>query len=109
MILCHSRDSIDDAISQWRRDHPDYERSYRLGYAYGVTPEWYEQKLEEQGGKCAVCGSTGYGSKAVSVFCVDHDHDTGKVRGLLCVGCNVALERWKEMPERFRAYVEKYK
>ena len=97
------------AIKQWRRDHPNYDRAYRLGYTYGVSVEWYEQKLAEQDSKCAICETSGYGSKSVKVFCVDHDHETGKVRGLLCVGCNVALEHWREMPESFRAYVEKHK
>ena len=55
---------------------------------YGITLEDYDLMLIEQEGKCAVCGSDD--PKGKGRFHVDHDHDTGKVRGLLCHYCNIA-------------------
>jgi hypothetical protein len=46
--------------------------------------EEYSALSEKQGGVCAVC-------QEVKTLVVDHDHDTGKVRGLLCHGCNVGI------------------
>jgi hypothetical protein len=53
--------------------------------------------LEEQGGKCAVCGKLN--NEGRRRLAVDHDHKTGKVRGLLCGNCNTALGLVKEDPE----------
>lgn len=50
---------------------------------YGLTPEQFAQMHADQAGRCAICGDT--------CRCVDHDHKTGKVRGLLCGSCNRAL------------------
>jgi hypothetical protein len=72
-----------------------YRRS-DLKTHFGVTPEWYDQKLAEQGGGCAVCG--GGPSKGDRNLAVDHDHKTGAIRGILCHYCNTALERIEEIP-----------
>lgn len=57
---------------------------------YGITLADYERMLVEQKGGCAVCsGITPYGRG--DRWHVDHDHKTGKVRGLLCSRCNTAL------------------
>jgi hypothetical protein len=57
---------------------------------YGITPGQYEEMLAAQGGKCAICSSDKAGKKR-QTFAVDHDHDTGLVRGLLCIRCNAHL------------------
>lgn len=62
--------------------------------------------LEEQGGLCAICGNP------LEVPCVDHDHETNQVRGLLCNPCNRGLGLFKDKPETLRsaaAYIEKSK
>jgi hypothetical protein len=58
---------------------------------YGITPEDYDERLASQGGRCAICRTTEPSGKANSYFHVDHDHETGVVRGLLCGRCNGAL------------------
>jgi hypothetical protein len=63
---------------------------------YGVSLEWYEETLEQQGGGCATCGGPPGGSRVF--FCVDHNHKTGRVRGLLCKDCNLALGIVEEDP-----------
>ena len=59
--------------------------------AYGVTREKYEEMLERQGGLCGVCKKA---QKSGRKLAIDHDHDTGKVRGLLCQVCNARLEKF---------------
>lgn len=54
---------------------------------FGITQEEYNKMLESQNGVCAVCGGLNKGKG----LCVDHDHRTGKIRGLLCHKCNLAL------------------
>ena len=55
---------------------------------YGITPDDYNRMFEEQNGVCAGCKQH---NETGTKFCVDHDHKTGKVRGLLCGPCNRAL------------------
>lgn len=54
---------------------------------YGIGLDEYERMLEEQQGVCAICGLE-QNSKRNTRLCVDHCHDTGSVRGLLCDRCN---------------------
>jgi hypothetical protein len=54
---------------------------------YGISTEEYQALLDAQGGACAICRSTSTGART-GRFCVDHDHDTGRIRGLLCDACN---------------------
>ena len=75
-------------------------RRYRLGV------ETYLAMIEEQGGRCAICG------ESPALLHVDHDHETGKVRELLCHGCNTGIAKFREKPELFdaaKAYLAKHK
>jgi hypothetical protein len=54
---------------------------------YGITERHYVGLLRKQNGVCAICGTPPNGR----LLAVDHDHNTGKVRGLLCQGCNAAI------------------
>ena len=56
---------------------------------YGVTRQTYNQMVMEQCGNCAICGRPETAKNRQ--LCVDHDHATGKIRGLLCSRCNTAL------------------
>lgn len=65
---------------------------------YGITQEDYDQLFEKQNGRCAICGefetSKVYGK--IRTLSVDHNHETGKVRGLLCHKCNTMLGSSKD-------------
>lgn len=94
----------------WRVINPsssnakEYQRKFReanslygkdnfLKKTYGVTLEWYEEQLAKQEGLCAICGKPEtviICGKQISLA-VDHCHDTGKVRGLLCKTCNTVI------------------
>ena len=63
---------------------PERERDLRLQRLYGITSAQYDQMLEAQGGRCAVCRRL----PGKTRLNVDHDHKTGLVRGLLCWTCN---------------------
>lgn len=68
--------------------------------AYGMSREAYERLEGEQWGRCAICGelpSTTHG------LCVDHDHEMGKVRGLLCNNCNAGLGYFGDSADVLRA------
>jgi hypothetical protein len=73
-----------------RQERPDVvhqrDRASALKQNYGLTVEDYNARLVAQGGVCAICGKTEKG-----YLRVDHDHATGRVRGLLCNYCNAAL------------------
>lgn len=71
---------------------------------YGISDEAYSLLLREQDGKCACCGQS-FGRTP----CVDHDHETGKVRGLLCHRCNIAegFLRDATLVSQILAYVER--
>lgn len=56
---------------------------------YGVTPEMYQEMLDLQGGGCAICRKEPTPPRRR--LCIDHDHQTGKVRGLICNDCNRGL------------------
>lgn len=93
----------------WRDSaHPDLRKARgRRGNlkSKGVTADWYEAKLVEQGGVCAICKlpesklSSGGG---VKMLAVDHNHTTGKPRGLLCQQCNIGIGALRDSPELIR-------
>lgn len=71
------------------------QREYHLGKKFGLTVERYEAMLAEQGGGCAICGRPPRPDIALHV---DHDHETGVVRGLTCFRCNNALGDFNDDP-----------
>jgi hypothetical protein len=81
------------------------ERTYHLRRRYGITAAEADAMLEAQGGLCAICG-------AAPAAQVDHDHDTGAVRALLCFNCNGGLGQFRDDPGVLRAaadYVEEHR
>jgi hypothetical protein len=92
-----------DAI--FRARHPGIHREYNLHRYQGMTIDAFNAMLAEQGGVCAICGQpeTATRNGKVRWLCVDHDHKTGDVRGLLCVGCNTAIGYAQDDPTRLEA------
>ena len=64
-------------------------RSYALKRLYGVSIDLYDAFFDYQGGRCAICGV--HQDELARNLDVDHDHKTGKMRGLLCNRCNLLL------------------
>ena len=72
-------------------------RDERLWITYGIGTEDYDSMLEAQNNRCAICGCTNADGRS-GFFHIDHDHKTGKVRGILCNNCNNGLGRFKDNP-----------
>lgn len=71
---------------------------------HGITEDDYEIKLNSQNGCCAICGGEPGGRWGT--FHVDHDHITGKVRGLLCDSCNLGIGKFYDNPALMRKAAE---
>lgn len=76
-------------------------RDYVLRSRYGISKSDYLDLLESQNYSCAICGSA-----ATKTLDVDHDHTTGKVRGLLCNNCNRGIGHLKDSPQILLKAVE---
>jgi hypothetical protein len=85
------------------------QRKSYLKRLYNITLEEYEKKLKEQNYSCAICKR--HQSKFKKKLHVDHNHKTGKVRDILCAGCNVDVsvveDRLKELQEYLNKHREK--
>ena len=111
----------------WGRRNPDKRRAATRAWAtrnpwrrrqdflksYGVSEQDIERRFLAQGGKCAICRREAYGSaRNTRSLHIDHDHETGLLRGLLCHSCNLALGLFLDSPELLRTaaeYVEEWK
>jgi len=77
-------------------------RASKLKIKYGITLEDFDKVFEQQGGVCAICGKPETFLHQTGVVCrlaVDHNHKTGKIRGLLCRVCNQGLGSFKDNSE----------
>lgn len=68
-----------------------------LKHKYGMSVEAFEAMRGEQNGLCKICSRINDGKRLF----IDHDHDTGRVRGLLCNPCNMAIGALREDPNLF--------
>ena len=84
--------------------HKNMHRNAQLKGRYGFSLEEHDIMLEEQNGCCAIC------QRSIANLprppSVDHDHETGKVRGLLCQSCNSGLANFKDNIESLKFAIE---
>ena len=83
-------------------------RRYQLKSQFGITPEEYDAILLTQGGGCFICHRKDGGyvrNGRIARLAVDHDHETGMVRGILCKQCNQLLGMANDDPEILRAAI----
>lgn len=78
------------------------QRATVLKRKYNLTPDEYDALLEAQGGGCAICGR----AAGMVRLAVDHDHQTGKIRGLLCAACNQGLGLFMDSSDHLQRAVE---
>lgn len=91
---------------KYRKDNPEKcKRAYsnsKLKKKYGLTPEDLERMLRDQDNKCAICGKElflhGASVDNSKIARVDHNHETGEIRGLLCNDCNRGIGLLKDNP-----------
>lgn len=93
--------------ARWRENnrarHVDGVRWAKIKANYGLTREQWHEILANQGGRCAICLTEE--PKGRGQWHVDHDHATGKVRGLLCARCNRGLGLFSDSLALLRATV----
>lgn len=104
----------------WKAAHPDQverlRREWQYRTKYGISIADYDLMLVAQGGRCAVCRTNRPGKGRNRFFCVDHRHVPGfeqmppeekrlRVRGLLCVTCNLVVGKIEECPGHYEAYL----
>lgn len=101
-----NKGKVKERSRQWAQINREARRTiYRrnsLRDNFGMTLPDYDALLEKQGFKCAICASPSSKRNDGKVFCVDHCHETGRIRGLLCHPCNVALGLLGDDPHRLQ-------
>jgi len=105
------RERSPEAIAAWRSANAEKiaqsEQKRRLKQ-YGLDMEQFSALADLQGRRCAICDRPE--AEMTRGFHVDHDHETGRVRGLLCLQCNSAIGLLQEDPSLFAravAYLSK--
>jgi hypothetical protein len=90
----------------WREQNATRTLANHLRRNYGITLDEYNRMLIAQGGCCGICGKRKGGGRGQSTrLHVDHDHATGKARGLLCGTCNRGIGQFNDNPRLVRAAV----
>lgn len=91
------------SILAWKRSEHGrrVSRAGELKRKFGLTLADFARMKNEQGGGCAICGTTEPGGQGNRLH-VDHDHTSGQVRGLLCSNCNRGLGHFQDDPELLR-------
>lgn len=74
-----------------------YSRKWRLKNVYKITEAEYDRLFTEQAGRCRICQR--HRDELGKELCVDHCHETGKIRGLLCHACNAGIGYLRHNPE----------
>ena len=87
--------------------HVTYRRKSAYKIRYGITLEQYNQMFEKQKGKCAICNR--HQKDLTTTLCVDHNHKTKQVRGLLCVTCNTDVSVVENRLKEMLKYLNKYR
>jgi hypothetical protein len=101
-----------ERVKRWQRENPERlneyrrrperqraDREYHLLRKYGITIKQYDAMLAAQNGVCAICDEPRPEERTLHV---DHDHETGEIRGLLCFRCNQTLGSLQENYELFQ-------
>ena len=81
---------------KWKEANPKKTKENHLKRNFGITLEQYNEIFWKQKGSCAICGK--HQNELNQTLAVDHDHATGKIRGLLCSNCNRAIGLLKDSP-----------
>lgn len=93
---CHKQSVRDSARRNPERVRDDWRRR-----KYGIDGQQYDALLKAQGGVCAICA----GPPQRELLCIDHDHATGRVRGLLCDPCNTGIGHLRDDPTLLRGAI----
>lgn len=123
-----NREKVNASKRQWMEANAESQRVYNQAYQaeyqskaenqfatwvhnlrrnYRMTPAQFNAMWEKQKGKCAICEiSMAPRGRSSDAACVDHNHKTKEVRGLLCRTCNHGLGHFKDSPEVIQAAIK---
>lgn len=93
-----NKDKIKESSARYRKENEEKIRHGVYLRAFGISLKDYNEKLKDQNGVCAICGqyeTRTHRNGTIHKLAVDHNHETNKVRGLLCTKCNMALGLFK--------------
>lgn len=98
-FICKPCSYLNNRTSRKKRPRPFMDRHTLK--KFNITEEKYREMLDAQGSVYAICGQpeTKVQHGNIRQLTIDHDHDTGEIRGLLCASCNLALGNFKDSPE----------
>jgi hypothetical protein len=85
-------------VSRWHKANKEHVKDMEYRRTYGISLDDYKKMMIKQEGFCLICNEA-------KPLVVDHDHKTGKVRGLLCNNCNRALGYLKDNPNRLESAI----
>jgi hypothetical protein len=95
---------------EYRLKHPRKAKCQNLRRHFNITLDEYEVILERQNGTCAICGNNETavrrGTSELRYLAVDHCHESGKIRGLLCSKCNTGLGLLRDSKELLRKAIQ---
>lgn len=103
------RDCTNKYFTDKRREDPKWAaarkaegRRYHLKVKYSITETEYDDLLEKQNGRCAICKEICTTGRRLAV---DHNHQTGAIRGLLCGRCNRGIGHFRDNPELLKSVI----
>lgn len=102
----NNKEKIKAQQIEYRKNNPEKIRNHDLKSNHSITLEEYNKMLDEQKGVCAICfkkETDKESSKKIKSLAVDHDHKTGKIRGLLCSRCNKAIGLFRDNLETLQS------
>jgi hypothetical protein len=105
--VCRSCRNEDVKARQKTPEAREKSRIRRASATYGLSPKQYERLLEDHT-HCAICGAA---APEGGNLCIDHNHETGAVRGLLCHNCNLGLGKFRDSLDlvlKAALYLEKH-
>jgi hypothetical protein len=99
----NNKDRVNELGRDWNKANPEKRKNAFLKNRFGITLEDYLAMFQRQGGVCAVCGNhetcrDSRNPTQIRALAVDHNHETGVVRGLLCHACNLGIGSLKDDP-----------
>lgn len=103
-----NREDYNKKRLEWASTHRERRikqaRNSHLKQTFGITLEEYDDMLAKQDYRCAICASplreiSDSNNRKRTNLCIDHNHETGEIRGILCFNCNLALGLFFENPK----------
>jgi hypothetical protein len=92
-----NKERIQELQKTYREANKELRKVYFKTYRYGLSPEYYNTLLDAQEFLCSICSAPDL--EDGRPLYVDHDHETRRIRGLLCQKCNTGLGMFRDTPE----------